>query len=76
MKITEQVSRECCQTRDLRPIEGTPLRGRDPAYVFCVHCGAQHVYDTYMDAAGSRDWRYTKIPAPWELFGAPKTSKL
>lgn len=66
MKVTETVQRECCQPRDLKPVEGTPRRGRDAEYVFCVHCGKWHEYDSFMDAAGSRDWRYKPMPVPWD----------
>lgn len=66
MQIVEEVKRECCQTRDLLPIEGSPKRGRDPEYMFCRHCGAHHRYSTFMDAAGSRDWHYVKMAKPFD----------
>lgn len=62
MKITETVNRDCCQSKDLKVVEGSPLRGRDPLYKFCVHCGARHKIHTFMDAAGSSDWEYRKEP--------------
>ena len=66
MKITETVSRECCQQKDLRAVEGTPMRGRYPEWVFCIHCGRRHYYDSFMDAAGSRDWEYKPAKNQWE----------
>lgn len=66
MKISEVIERECCQRKDLRKVNGSPMRGRDPEYMFCVHCGAIHKIHTYMDAAGSSDWEYRKEPSPWD----------
>ena len=66
MKISETRQRDCCQPQDLKPIEGSPLRGRDPLYKFCVHCGRHHMIHTFMDAAGSRDWEYRPMKRPWE----------
>ena len=65
MKIKETVERDCCQPRDLKPVEGSPKRGRDYVYVFCIHCGHQHTIATFMDAAGSSDWEYRKVAVPW-----------
>ncbi len=61
MKITEMLQRECCHREDLRPVEGTDLRGRDPVLMFCVHCGHRHQIHTYTDAAGSAEWEYRKL---------------
>ena len=67
MKITETITRECCQPRkDLCPVEGSPLRGRQHEYVFCKHCGRCFEFHTFMDAAGSTDWDYKPLPRPWE----------
>lgn len=67
MKIDVVKSRECCTWEDLKPIEGTPKRElRIPEWMFCVHCGRHHCYDSFMDEAGSRDWRYVKAAAPWD----------
>lgn len=65
LKIKETVERECCQTRDLRPIHGSPIVGRIPKYMFCVHCGRQHEMHTFTDAAGSSDWEYRPRLNPW-----------
>lgn len=45
MKITETVSRDCCQSKDLKLVEGSKLR-------FCIHCGARH--ELSRDAEGDR----------------------
>ena len=68
MKITEQLERQCCAQRDLRPIEGSPKRGRMAEWVFCVHCGHHRRYDSFVDAAGATDWNYRPVMAPWEEF--------
>lgn len=60
MKIKEVLERDCCAPKDLRPLEGSPKRGKDPETMFCVHCGARHNIHTFMDAAGSSDWEYRK----------------
>jgi len=65
MKITVSKQRECCESEDLLPIEGSPKFGRFSEFVFCKHCGRHHEYETFMDAAGSRDWRYAPLPRPW-----------
>jgi hypothetical protein len=66
MKIKEVLERDCCQTRDLRPVEGSPLWGRQPTHQFCVHCGRRHRLETFMDPAGSRDWEYRLLKDDWE----------
>ena len=60
MKIKETTERDCCTPKDLKPVEGSPRRGRDPEVMFCVHCGARHRIHTFTDAAGSSDWEYRK----------------
>ena len=64
MKITETVTRDCCQSKDLKPVEGSNLFGRSCALKFCIHCGARWEYYTFMDAAGSTDWDYRKVDEP------------
>ena len=66
MKIKVTKERECCQQEDLKTIEGSPKYGRHSEWVFCVHCGAHHYYESFMDAAGSMDWTYIKALPPWE----------
>ena len=61
MIIKETIERQCCHQKDLRPVNGTPMAGSIPRYVFCVHCGHHHVMTTFTDAAGSADWEYRKI---------------
>jgi len=60
MKITETITRDCCQREDLKPVEGARKIGHDPQFKFCKHCGAWWQYVSYMDAAGSTDWEYRK----------------
>jgi hypothetical protein len=64
VKITETTQRECCQPKDLKAVEGSEMRGGYPLQKFCIHCGARHVYTSFMDAAGSSDWEYRKIEEP------------
>ena len=66
MKIEISATRECCAVEDLKPIEGTPKRGYDPVWMFCVHCGRHHLGGTQLDAAGDSDWVYTRVDAPWQ----------
>lgn len=66
MKITQTVQRDCCQQSDLRPLEGTPKRGRTPEWMFCLHCGRQHRIHTFTDPAGASDWDYQPAHWPWE----------
>lgn len=61
MKIKETIERECCQYKDLKPVLGSKQWGINYDLMFCIHCGARHLYTTFMDAAGSRDWEYRKI---------------
>jgi hypothetical protein len=65
MKIEVKSTRDCCQSCDLRPVEGAPTAGRIPRVMFCVHCGRRHAMHTYTDAAGSSDWEYRKLPETW-----------
>ena len=67
MKIAETVERHCCQTRDFKPLEGTPKKesGRVPEWVFCVHCGRRHRYDAIRDEVGSSYWEYVPTDMPW-----------
>lgn len=68
IKVTEE--RECCQHRDLKPVHGAPMiTGTIPEFMFCVHCGKRHAYDSFMDPAGSRDWDYKPVP---EQFAAAR----
>ena len=67
MKITETVERHCCQTRDFKPLEGTPKSATgDPEWVFCVHCGRRHRYDAMRDEAGCSYWEYIPTEMPWD----------
>lgn len=71
MKIEEKIVRECCQQKDLLPIEGTPKRGRDPEWMFCKHCGRHHHGESERDPAGSSDWIYKPVPLPWAPTRGP-----
>jgi hypothetical protein len=64
IKVTEE--RECCQQKDLKSVHETPVRGRDPVYKFCVHCGRWHEGESERDPAGGTDWVYKRMRAPWE----------
>lgn len=61
VRIKETIERECCQSKDLKDVHGSPKIGVDSTYKFCVHCGATHKFSRYMDAAGSSDWEYRKV---------------
>lgn len=65
MKIREEIVRDCCQPKDLKPIENSPKVGYDPLYKFCVHCGAHHRGESVRDAAGGTDWVYRLCVGPW-----------
>lgn len=57
IKVTEE--RECCQPQDLRPLHGCEMVNFNiPKVKFCIHCGRRHRYESFMDAAGSRDYHY------------------
>lgn len=45
MKIKETIERECCQVKDLRAPQGTPLIGKNPEFTYCIHCGKFFQYD-------------------------------
>ncbi len=58
MKITETITRDCCQTKDLKPFLGRlhehpALRKYSPH--FCVHCGQLWLSTDRMDAAGDKE---------------------
>ena len=61
MKVKETVERECCQYKDLKPVEKCLKIGSDPSLMFCIHCGSRHEHTKYMDVAGSMDWEYRKV---------------
>ena len=62
MKIKTEVVRECCQDRDLKPVEGCEMFNlKIPKLMFCIHCGHRHEFYKFMDSAGSMDWSYRKI---------------
>ena len=66
MKIKETIERECCEWKDLRPVQGCDKIGTQLEIMFCIHCGAYHRYNSYMNAAGSTDWQYKKIVLPYK----------
>lgn len=61
MTVTETITRECCQPKDLKPVDGVKKYGEWSAFMFCVHCGARHAYICTNTASGSFD-SYRKIP--------------
>ncbi len=61
MKITETITRDCCEQKDLRPVEGCRKFGMHPEFKFCVHCGARHEYHRFTDPAGGTDSEYRKV---------------
>lgn len=64
MKITETIERECCQSKDLKPMAGVYQRiiGMGPTWKFCVHCGRAHALRKDQDG----DHVYVGQPWPWE----------
>lgn len=55
MKVTETITRECCDDRrDFKPLFGNSRSGR----VFCRVCGKRWRKDSFTDAAGGKDYRY------------------
>lgn len=75
IKVTEE--RECCQRNDLKPVHGAPkTQGmRDVDVMFCIHCGRRHQLESFMDAAGSRDYEYRPVRESWEI-GKPTLAEL
>jgi hypothetical protein len=73
MKITETVTRECCQVKDLKPIEGSPLwSGNSPRFKFCQHCGKHHEAKSDRDPTGELTWEYVPMLRPWEAWKEKK----
>ena len=60
IKVTEE--RDCCQPRDLKPVEGCVMRGREADLLFCVYWGHRHEWDTQRDPAGGVETLYRKLP--------------
>ena len=63
IKVTEE--RECCEERDMKPVNAGMytdeiLEGYE-GVVFCVHCGQHFLVERYVDAAGSTDTRRVEI---------------
>jgi hypothetical protein len=61
MKVTETITRECCHPKDLRPVEGADMIGREPQFKFCVHCGRYHRLTHVRDPAGGTDTEYKRL---------------
>jgi hypothetical protein len=61
-RITETSTRWCCEFNDFMPVNGQKLNyKRVYDRVYCKHCGAEHEFYTFMDAAGSTDWNYRPV---------------
>jgi hypothetical protein len=63
VRIAVTTYRECCELEDLRTKDGKSLRTvnrhkDDSQLMWCMHCGKEHEYYRYTDAAGSADWDY------------------
>lgn len=62
MKIETKSVRDCCQSADLKPVEGCEMFNFNiPKLMFCIHCGHRHRFNKITDAAGSMDWEYIKL---------------
>lgn len=62
MKITESITRECCQPVDFRAVQGSPaMEDGQPQWTFCRHCGHRRVAKVYENA----EWSYVADPPPW-----------
>jgi hypothetical protein len=67
--IRKVVTRQCCELEDLRDKDGkalsgpngTPLLCMCPDRMWCKHCGQEHAYHRFTDAAGSTDWNYRPV---------------
>lgn len=76
IKIEVREERWCCVAgKDLVAIKDATAPNSNPPngrfgrcaeWLFCKHCGRYHRAETFMDAAGSRDWHYVPQPYPWE----------
>lgn len=61
--IKETIERYCCTSADLKLLHPKETSGKNRYEIqmldrYCIHCGQEFEYYTYMDAAGSRDWDY------------------
>jgi len=63
MKITETITRDCCDVRkDLKTVAGCKMWNYNiPDMKFCIHCGKRWQYTSYMDAVGSTDYEYREV---------------
>lgn len=66
MKIQETIERDCCQSRDLKPLPGSAKIGMDWKYKFCIYCGRHHEYTYYNDGVDSNSRAYIPMLWPWE----------
>lgn len=63
IKVTEE--RDCCQAKDLKPIDGSPKFGHNVQFKFCLHCGKRHEFHSFTDPAGGSDWEYLPMVETW-----------
>jgi len=66
-KIEVVTERWCCEVMtDLVPGPGSIAVGvygsrKLVSPMYCKHCGQEHHYYRFMDAAGSMDWSYKRV---------------
>lgn len=67
VRVTETCTRPCCMPQDLVPDlahlerihpDSPPHSWNFLRYQVCRHCGQRYEYESFVDAAGSRDWHY------------------
>jgi hypothetical protein len=63
IRETKTVERECCQDNDLVLMPDAPS---SYGYSFCIYCGRHHMKMSFTDEAGDVDWKYVRLPMPWE----------
>lgn len=63
MKITENIERECCQFKDLIPIQGSPAIGTNAKFMSCKFCGKIFRFQRGQESA----FEYFPWTTPWQM---------
>lgn len=63
MKITENIERECCQFKDLIPIQGSPAIGSNAEFMSCKFCGKIFRFQRGQESA----FEYFPWTTPWQM---------
>lgn len=75
MKIKVTIERECCHPDDMVTYHGVSDFNPVLYPKFCKHCGQIWIRESFMDAAGARDWEYVKaIPREIQVSKPPRNT--